>query len=412
MDSQDTGPLGRSKDATLSSQPPPSLFKGIEGTRGWLAWAVVATHISVFTGLTKIVPHGVWLHIPGDDAVRVFIIISGFVITHLVLTKAEPYGLYIARRFLRIFPAYLVCLAIGILIAPLSVDAVETYRYSEPYQLRDFLIVAQQYHHHLWAHIVAHLLLLQGVLSNHVLPQSQMMFLPPAWSLSLEWQFYLVAPAWIYALRRFPVVTVIGTLVAWQFWNRHLSGGYVMPSALPASGLYFLIGMASRLLIKYLPKTERYPFAEIIACAALALLDKDFIPLVVWVALVAYFQQPKTWPILDGALAKAAGARSYSVYLLHIPLIYLGLYLSARVLHLSLWWTEALSIALTVLGVLIGSELIFRYVETPAINFARSLGGQDRDERVLKEKTKADPIPGGLRSWRLRRPRQLRAGED
>jgi len=325
------------------------------------------------------------------------------VITHLVLTKAEPYGLYIARRFLRIFPAYLVCLAIGILIAPLSVDAVETYRYSEPYQLRDFLIVAQQYHHHLWAHIVAHLLLLQGVLSNHVLPQSQMMFLPPAWSLSLEWQFYLVAPAWIYALRRFPVVTVIGTLVAWQFWNRHLSGGYVMPSALPASGLYFLIGMGSRLLIKYLPKTERYPFAQIIASAALALLDKDFIPLVVWVALVAYFQQPKTWPILDGALAKAAGARSYSVYLLHIPLIYLGLYLSARVLHLSLWWTEALSIALTVLGVLIGSELIFRYVETPAINFARSLGGQDRDERAPK-KTKADPIPGGLRPWRLRRP--------
>jgi peptidoglycan/LPS O-acetylase OafA/YrhL len=383
--SQDVGTAGRSPDASareaasveaVSNSNPDkvSLFKGIEGARAWLAWSVVGTHTALFTGLTMVVPHGSWLHVPGDDAVKVFIIISGFVITHLILTKHEPYGLYIARRFLRIFPAYLVSLALAILVAPLSFDAVEAYKYTEPYQHQDFLTLAQQYHHNLWEHVVAHLLLLQGAVSNAVLPDSQIMFLPAAWSLSLEWQFYLLAPAWIFALIRFPIVTVAATLGIWLFWYKFLSDSYGLPSFLPGAGIYFLVGMGSRLLIKHLPKLDGYPFALVIASSALVLLSKNLAPLVIWVALLAYFQQPRNWAVLDSPLARAAGARSYSVYILHIPFIFLGLYLSVRILGLSLWPTVGLTAAVAVLGTLIGSELVFRYIETPAINFARSLG--------------------------------------
>lgn len=55
----------------------------------------------------------------GGVAVFVFIILSGFVITHLLFTKRERYLSYLVRRAFRLFPAYLVCLAISLALAPL-----------------------------------------------------------------------------------------------------------------------------------------------------------------------------------------------------------------------------------------------------------------------------------------------------
>ena len=360
--------------APSAKTAPQSLFKGIEGARAWLAWAVVGTHIATYGGVAGRLPHGVWLHIPGDYAVQVFIVISGFVITHLIMTKHEPYGLFIARRFLRIFPAYLICLFAAVIIEPLTVQAVESYKFSDSYQLHDYLVQAQQFHRNLWEHIAAHLLLLQGVLSNRMLPDSQTMFLPPAWSLSLEWQFYLFAPAWIYGLVRHPIVTVTASVIAWALFEHLMSGAYGAPSVLPGAALFFLMGMATRLVIERAPKLANYPFAAMIGCAALILIDKRLITVVVWAALVAYFQQPRKWAILDSPLAKAAGARSFSVYMIHLPVFFLALAAADRLMPNQFWPVVVFSGLVTVLGTLICSELLFRYVETPAINFARTIG--------------------------------------
>ena len=46
-------------------------------------------------------------------AVMIFVILSGFVITHLVVEKHEPYGPYLGRRALRIFPIYLFALLLA-----------------------------------------------------------------------------------------------------------------------------------------------------------------------------------------------------------------------------------------------------------------------------------------------------------
>ena len=48
------------------------------------------------------------------SAVLMFIIISGFVITHLLIEKREKYAPFITRRFLRLYPAYFFCLIAGI----------------------------------------------------------------------------------------------------------------------------------------------------------------------------------------------------------------------------------------------------------------------------------------------------------
>ena len=41
-------------------------------------------------------------------------------------------------------------------------------------------------------HLLAHILLLQGVLPQGLLPYAYVTLLGPAWSLSTEWQFYLL----------------------------------------------------------------------------------------------------------------------------------------------------------------------------------------------------------------------------
>ena len=43
----------------------------------------------------------------------VFVIISGFVITHVIVERPEPYLGYLTRRFMRIFPLFAITSVVG-----------------------------------------------------------------------------------------------------------------------------------------------------------------------------------------------------------------------------------------------------------------------------------------------------------
>ena len=349
------------------------MFKGIEGARAWLAWAVVVGHIALYSGLSTISPAGMFIAYFGDYAVHVFIIISGFVITHLIVKKHEPYGIYIGRRALRIFPAYLIGLVLAIATAQLSYATLIPYAYSDPGQVKHLLTFAREFHDHFWPQIGLHIFLLHGIVPNQVLPESQYMFLPPAWSLSLEWQFYLIAPVWLWLLRKSALVTVVITILIVALYVHFLSRGFVNPSFLPGAALWFLVGMATRLAVERLPNLKQFPFAFLFGTFAL-FHTRELIPFVLWAGLVAYIKYGKDFVLLDGALAKAAGARSYSVYVLHYPILCASLYLSLKILQLSIWLTIGLAAIATVLGTALASEIVYRFVEVPAINAGRRLG--------------------------------------
>jgi peptidoglycan/LPS O-acetylase OafA/YrhL len=350
------------------------MFKGIEGARGWLAWTVVFTHIVQFSGLAALAPRATLLTYAGDDAVLVFIIISGFVITNLLLMKNEPYGVYIVRRGLRIFPAYFICLLLAIAIAPLSYEALGHYIFTIPVQKRHLIDQAVQYREHLLPHLLTHVTLFQGAIPNSVMTESEYMFLPPAWSLSLEWQFYLIAPIWLFLIRKLPVPTVLLSLLAVLLYNHYFAWRFYSPSFLPGAALWFLIGIGTRIAVGSLRNLPRYPWPYVLGFAGLLLLSPALIPLVIWVGLVAYFMQEQQWALFDSGLARALGARSYSVYILHLPVLFASAYAALVLWRLSPWAAVAVIAVCTLVGTLVGSEILHRAVEVPFINIAKRLG--------------------------------------
>src|SRR3984957_6679693 len=82
-----------------TGRPVESESTTLDLSRGFLSWIVGGGHVVWLAGY-----HGIIQHNAGVYAVDGFIILSGFVIAQLLLTKNEPYGLYIFRRFKRLFP--------------------------------------------------------------------------------------------------------------------------------------------------------------------------------------------------------------------------------------------------------------------------------------------------------------------
>jgi len=281
---------------------------------------VVAVHVCWLAGYAGAIRGQV-----GAYAVDGFIILSGFVITQLLLAKNEPYGIFILRRLMRLFPAFVVCLALALLVRPFTFGTAPSELIRETSENRYF-----------WWHLGAHASLLHGLVPTAWLPLSQFAFLPPGWSISLEFQLYLVAPLVLWWLRRcgvkgFIVLAVVsaGTFVP-GVASRLNAIWSPVGAFMPQRFLFFLIGMMMYLLFPKFGTRARY------------------------------------WP---GLLR--LGEVSYSTYLVHWPVLAcLNIFLPTE------WTGLARAEVLFATGApitLLCSLLLYRYVERPGIDLGRRL---------------------------------------
>src|SRR5882757_3055269 len=158
-------------------------IKEFDGLRGLLALWVFASHA------LELGPYSAAAApLRPNLAVDIFIILSGFVIFHLLGT-GEDYRTFITRRWFRLFPVFAVCFLI----------ALALYGWM---QVDDEVAFGLGHLSNLKPHLVAHATMLHGVVPEQILPHSARAILVPAWSISLEWQFYLVAPLlFVFAMR-------------------------------------------------------------------------------------------------------------------------------------------------------------------------------------------------------------------
>ena len=160
----------------------------LDGLRGVLAVYVMLGHMAPFAALPA------WIIGPlshGGAAVDVFFILSGLVIFRSLEScrfEARP---FLILRITRIFPVFLVMFAAGTALQPLS-EPFDAMPWVEPGSLaRD--IWSQNWPSTWVAEIAAHLTMTHGLFPNGVLPNVWVSFLGAAWSLSTEWQFYVLA---------------------------------------------------------------------------------------------------------------------------------------------------------------------------------------------------------------------------
>lgn len=253
-----------------------------------------------------------------------FIIISGFVITHLLVERPEPYRYYLLWRFMRIFPLFAVTCVAGYFAYKFQVPMFD-YGFDPEFAdlLRKVVVNTDQ---HFWSHLIAHVTMLHGALSYNLLPYTDTAFNIPAWSISLEWQFYIVAPFIVAVLVKRPILTpllAVLIVVSQLLFKWGWFGSYNQPATLLGMAEYFAVGVASRLFYPALVGKIKNQYAVLAAIIVLYGLTRQG-SLAVW--SVVYLGLLTTPPsvynfALESRLASYFGTVSYSIYLSHFIII-------------------------------------------------------------------------------------------
>ena len=325
----------------------------------------------------------------GWSGVAVFFAVSGFCI-HLSHRKSAQAGwrVFAWRRFWRIYPPYLVSLLIFAFIYPLT-----RLHFDGP-------------HHGLfdWAQLGSHLLLI------HNLDQRSFYGINGAfWSIAVEWQLYLIYPVLIWLVNRGGwrrTMYGIGALeVGLRCWmalaGEESSTGLMAVGTLPcwvaaSPFVYWFSWAAGAWLADAFVSGEPLPFARQPAWlwAALFVASGFFRPLVAFaflfaalttvVALARLLQRPVeegATPVFFGGTGArwarwltAVGGVSYSLYLLHQPMLMMVQPALQRFLPMVAEQPAVLFLAMWAMGgmAFIFSKAFYRWVEAPGIKFGKS----------------------------------------
>jgi peptidoglycan/LPS O-acetylase OafA/YrhL len=311
----------------------------LDGLRAVAVGVVVAYH----AGASKV---------PGDLGVSAFFVLSGFLITWLLLKEYRASGDVSLRRFylrrvLRIFPAYYAFLAFSFAL--------------------DFALGDRWRPQLAWSAVTY---TVNYFNATHGHPGTS---IAHAWSLAIEEQFYLLWPAIFLALvrgtatrARAVVVGLIAVVVAWRsvlYLVGHVESAYVynafdtrFDNLLVGCLLAFVLhGARGRALARTAARRAWYPLVPLVLLVVsrtatpptyhyslgftvdavlVALLIVQLLQLSAW----------RFWQWLDWPLVRWLGRISYPIYLYHIW----GLALGAKVLRSPAWVTAPVGVLATI----------------------------------------------------------------
>lgn len=348
---------------------------GLDGLRGVAILLVVAYHMWLGLHGEDYPTDGQWwlsLLYAGNTGVTLFFVLSGFLVCTPFLKglqSGQPYSLreYAVQRMLRILPPYYVMVCIGVLL---------TQRFE---QLLPALLFAS------WGRSVDYFSIVW-------------------WSLATEVQFYFLVPLLFCLARqrwRLPLLLLIGLLLSgmylavifkWIVLPGHdtftLQLGLILSlfGQLPA----FLTGLGIAVAYHRFgrPVTVGYLTEHVCAAGLLVLLSWLLLPMasvnsiaymwqapwhvlveaLVWGALVWMMlgRSPGCSGLLDNPLTRYLGRISFSLYLVHMPVLQLVLSLNSA---LGFWSDLLLASALSVAAAL----LLYQLVEKPSLALKKHL---------------------------------------
>ncbi|OYV33326.1 MAG: hypothetical protein B7Z80_24370 [Rhodospirillales bacterium 20-64-7] len=339
----------------------------LDGLRGVLAVYVMLGHALPYTTLPA------WTGAPflhGEAAVDVFFALSGLVVINSLERFNYQAAPFLAGRARRLLPVYFVVLglAVGLIwvgsplpgmpwIAPASLQA-------------DFWAIGMPAQY-LW-HLLAHITLTQGLLPQGVLPWAYITLLGPAWSLSTEWQFYIVMAV---LMRRVRSLTWFGVLLLVVAVVYRATAGFLPAywqfsrAFLPDAAGFFGLGVMSAV---WLRKGQVLPLAAaVLMVGVLGLFSGSPVRLLtplVWL-LVLGVQKYGVVPPLARLLAcrpvQYLGAVSYPLYLLNAPVQRACALIIAPLVHGNAAMFDWLWLPLAVAAPVLAAAVLHHAVEKP-----------------------------------------------
>jgi peptidoglycan/LPS O-acetylase OafA/YrhL len=377
----------------------------LDGLRGVLAFYVMLSHTLPFAPMPGWL---VWLFSHGGAGVDVFFILSGLVIVQSLASFGYRPLPFLIARVARIYPVFLVVFALAVAVQPLG-TGFERMAWIGPDSPARF-IWSGGWPNNWGLFIATHLTMTHGLFPDGVLPDVWVGFLGAAWSLSTEWQFYLLALligerlglrslAWLF-------LAVSAAAIA---WHAIAPNSWQFSRAfLPNKAQYFALGIASagmvRLGAKGLGAYLAVLAATLVLCVVQGGVDK-LLPPVVWsLCLAAQLLSANVQPVRPsssftreresrrhwvpafmemtmGMLASALrsrllvwlGAVSYCIYLVNEPVQkLLGVALAVTVqgnaaLFTALWLPGAVVLPI------LAAWWLHEWIEAPALRWGRAM---------------------------------------
>jgi peptidoglycan/LPS O-acetylase OafA/YrhL len=374
----------------------------LESLRGLLALWVVVAHVTARV-ISEDTIAGFHARAPLEPLlpVYVFMILSGFVIFHLLERQRESYGAFILRRFFRLAPLYLVVLLVAAWMVPFELRTLDNLFWRNPH-IYDAIKIHHETLDHFWPYLWSHVLLLHGLIPETVLPDANFTFLSQGWSISLEWQFYLLAPLvfWVIAGRRYLGPGLLAAAMAGLLFLGYPSIGF-----LPNQFAWFALGIASFYayrssgwFARINPRTHDL-LLPVIGVLLFFLLRNPW-PVLVWLLVLDVIMAERAGletfftaalrRILELPPLQWLGRISYSVYLVHLAILYVVLRAITRLdEHLGGWKVLALALPATLILTLLVSALTYRWIEVPGMALGRALSARLGAKPLLQPRNAA-----------------------
>lgn len=349
-------------------------IKGFDGFRGLAVSAVVLTHLGVYDFLGQIGWPAARLGpmLNGDAGVQAFFVLSGFLITLLLVRESHKNGRislrnFYLRRALRILPLYGVLL---LLVTALYLGGV------------DAAVNGQA------------LLFAYGYVYNFVPKEWYSALLGHTWTLAVEEHFYLVWPwlfGWLNTKRWNWLIVGAGGAVLIPLAMRlgaawlGLTARFFVDRWTPISGSNIAAGCAMALVVAGHSRTPLWHglgrktmlvlgvglYANSLAFPVLPLDSGSFLRawgLAVILAWIYLNPASRLVRVLELPALRFIGVISYGIY------IYQGFFLSTGPYRApgQIWPPEP---AIGVLGLIVVAPLSYQYFEKPFLQFKNRLSG-------------------------------------
>lgn len=353
-----------------ATQSAPRRIWQFEALRGILCWWVVLDHVLINLPVrpSGVIRNLIW----GGHAVDVFIILSGFVISSLVSTRNDSWTTFLIKRFFRLWPVFVVCMILTS-TAPMFEPGFQSN----------------------WFALISNLTMLHGMIPEWLCPHVTTGYLPPSWSISLEWQFYIIAPFIIPSIFKARVWPILLLIVCLGLTMLHIGAdSYIYPSLLAFKLHLFFVGILSYSAWRQLGKMPyKIPLTTAIGIAALIAALTKSIPITIWTGAML--------SIIPGSLSCFAerhhpkfiarslcwlGEISYPTYLCHWAiLLFIMRHPHAVSILSKLSPTAGLAVGLVTAApfILLASWTIHNWIETPMNRLGAKITQRPRRTKAL-----------------------------